>query len=242
MDSYITIALVEYIHLLHRGKVEKSLFTYFEEDLKNCSAHEVNIAIENLIIRYKDVDVIENTVAKIIRAATIGLESQQKPEYPTDSIFHILDKENRSIEAMLVNLKKTYLAILPNLKRNIQESKSLIKSELKKIEAIKKHYQKLQYGVFSALEAEGAPTRCIQLMWHLEDSIWPRLKDCMSMLSCTDWDYNLFNITYGQMYFLLGSLVFREDKILYPVAYKSLSITTQRQLMKDAASYGVIAE
>ncbi len=240
MDSYITIALVEYIHLLHRGKVDKSLFTYFEEDLKNCSAHEVNIAIENLIIRFQDIEAIESTVAKFIRAATLGLENQQKPEFPSDSIFHILDTENRLIEDMLSNLKRTYLSILPELKENLKVSKDLFKSELEKVETIKKHYLKLQYGVFSSLEAAGAPTKCIQLMWHLEETIWPRLQDCQEMLSIHDWDFNQFNKTYGQMFFLLGSLVFREDRILFPVAYQYLSDDIQRKLMLEVESYGII--
>lgn len=242
MNPHITIALVEYIQLLYKGKLDKSLFTLFEEELKNCSAKEVNIAIENLIIRYQDIEAIENTVAKFIRAATLGLENQQKPEFPSDSIFHILDTENRVIEEMLSSLKRTYLSILPGLKENLIVSKNLFKAELEKLETIKKHYLKLQYGVFSALESAGAPTKCIQLMWHLEDTVWPRLKDCLDMLSTKEWDYNQFNKTYGQMFFLLGSLVLREDRILFPVAYQYLSEDIQKKLMLDVESYGIINE
>ncbi len=240
MNPVITIALVEYIQLLYKGKLDKSLFSHFEGELKTCSAWEVNIAIENLIIRYQDIVAIENTVAKFIRAATLGLENQQKPEFPSDSIFHILDTENRLIDEMLSNLKTTYLSSLSDLKENLQESKILLKAELEKIKAVKKHYLKLQYGVFSALEAAGAPTKCIQLMWHLEDTIWPKLKDCQDMLSIYNWDFNQFNRTYGQMFFLLGSLIFREDRILFPVAYQYLSKDIQKTLMLDVESYGII--
>ncbi|MBB6481172.1 hypothetical protein [Spirochaeta isovalerica] len=242
MDPYNTIALVEYIQILHKGKLDKSLFAVFEEELKSCSAQEVNIAIENLIIRYKDVEEIENTVAKCIRAAAFGLDNQIKPEYPADSIFYILDRENRAIEALLSNLKKNYLSALPGLRESRQEMKKLFATELEKIETIKKHYLKLQYGVFSALEAEGAPTRCIQLMWHLEDTIWPRLKDSLDMLYGKDWDFNRFNKAYGQMYYLLGSLVFREDRILYPVAFQYLSEDIQRRLLLDVESFGTVPE
>ena len=158
------------------------------------------------------------------------------------STMPLRKRENRAIEAMLASLKNIYLSTLPDLKESIQESKSLFKTELEKIETIKKHYLKLQYGVFSALEAEGAPTKCIQLMWHLDDSIWPGLKYCLEILSDDNWDFNQFNKTYGQMFFLLGSLIFREDRILFPVAYQYLSEDIQRKLMLDAESYGIINE
>ncbi|MBN2655753.1 MAG: hypothetical protein JXR86_01730 [Spirochaetales bacterium] len=242
MAPYNAIALVEYIQILHKGKLDKSLFAVFEEELKSCSAQEVNIAIENLIIRYKDVEEIEKTVARFIRASTSGLERWQKLEYPADSLFSILDRENRAIELLLSNLKKSYLSVLPDFRDNRQETRTQFKAELEKIQSIRNHYLKLQYGLFSALEAEGAPTRCIQLMWHLEDSIWPGLKDCLEMLSGKDWDFNRFNKAYGQMYYLLGSLVFREDRILYPVAFQYLSEDIQRRLLLEVESFGIIHE
>jgi len=241
MDPTITVALVDYIHLLHKGNQDKSLFSYFEGELKNCSAQEVNIAIENLIIRYKNVEDIKDTVARFIRAATLGLKSRKLPEYPSNSIFYILNEENRAIESRLDNLKKTYLEILPYLEENRTEPVNLFRTELEQIELIKKHYLKLQNGVFSALEAEGAPSRCVLLMWHLEDSIWPKLKTCLDLLSRNDRDCNRFNKIYGQMFFLLGSLVFREDRILYPLAYDFLSGKTQRRLMDDAYLYGLLS-
>ena len=242
MDPYITLSLVDYIQLLYGGPVAKSLFTYFEAELQNCSPAEVNTAIENLMIRYKDVDEIETTVARFIRSVTPGLEKNLKPEYATDSIFFILDKENQVIDTILKNLKKVYVRVLPVLRTNNIDAKMELQNVLGRIEAVKKHYLKLQYGVFSALESEGAPTRCIQLMWHLQDSIWPRLKDCREMLSGKVMDFNQFNKTYVQMFFLLSSLVFREDRILFPLAYQYLPAGVQRKLMLDAESYGIINE
>ncbi len=241
MDPYITLSLVDYIQLLHGGPVAKSLFIYFEEELQNCSPAEVNTAIENLMTRYKDVDEIENTVARFIRSVTPGLEKHAKQEYAPDSIFFILGNENQIIDTILKNLKKVYVKTLPELKAENRNAKMYLQNEIGKIEAIKKHYLKLQYGVFSALESAGAPTRCIQLMWHLQDSVWPKLKECRDMLSGKDMDFNLFNKTYGQMFFLLASLVFREDKILFPVASQYLSEGVQMKLMLDAETYGILA-
>jgi len=240
MDSYITLSLVDYIHLLHRGMMDKTLFAYFEKELKNCSAYEVNTAIENLMIRYGNVEEIETTVARFIRAAALGLDGQSKTEYSPDTVFHILDGENRVIEGFLSRLKMFYMENLEDLRSNRLETKGQFLRELEKIETVRKHYHKLQYGVFPALESEEAPTRCIQLMWHLEDSVWPKLKECLQLLTSEEWDFNRFNKAYGQMFFLLGSLAFREDKILFPAASRFLSQSVQNRLIRDAETHGII--
>lgn len=224
MNPYIALSLVDYIHLLYKGKLEKSIFTYFQTPLAHCTAAEVNLAIENLLIRYKDVDTIENTVARFIRAASAGLEKQAVPDYPNDSIFNTLISDNYIIKTALDTLKNIYMKMLNHVKKNTLsfEYKEQFIMELKKLVFIKEHYKTLQYELFPMLEKTQAPTRCTQLMWHLQDSVWPKLQLCIETVSSPQPDYKLFNTTYGPMYFLLQSLIYREEKILFPVAAKLL--------------------
>ncbi len=240
MDSYRIISLVEYIQLIHRGQLDKTLYSWFESDLKDCTPFEVNIAIENLLIRYKDVLVVEKTIARFIRAASIGLDQFQPPEYRTDTIFSILVRENRVIQSLLADLKRRFLQVLPDLKQNNSSEKEGFLEEIRKLEAIKSHYLKLQYGLFSALESVGAPTLCIKLMWHLQDSVLHLQNECMDLISTEEWDFNRFNKVYGQMYFLLGTLLYREEKILYPVAYSILPESLQTELVTETDSYGTL--
>jgi len=241
MDPYITISLVDYIHLLHKGHLDRSLYDYFKTATHNCSAAEVNIAIENLILRYKDVELIENTVARFIRAAAAGLDKQNLPDYPSDSVFSVLERENEDIQGMLSDLKSSFIEKQPALKTDDQEVKELLFAEIQDLERIKIHYYKLQYGVFSALEEAAAPTQCIKLMWHLEDTVWPRQKNCLELLKRDAWDFKTFNRVYGQMFFTLGSLLYRERRILYPVAAAFLPGTVQKKLISETESYGVLS-
>lgn len=240
MDPVIAISLVDYIHLLHKGSVDKWLFFYFERELKYASPMEINLAIDNLIIRYINVENLERTVAKFIRSVAASLKKQAAPVYAPHSIFFVLRVENRVIDQILESLKEMYQKILPELKNNNPEQKLLFLREIEKLQQIRKHYYKLQYGLFSALESKGAPTHCIQLMWHLEDSVWPKLNQCREILNSETWDFNLFNKIYGQMFYLFGTLRFREDEILFPVAAEYLSREVQIRLMRDAETYGIL--
>ncbi len=241
MDKYRTLSLVDYIQLLYKGRLDKYLYSYFEEELKECTPFEVNLAIENLIIRYKDVEDIEKTVARFLRAASRGLDQYPAPEYGRETLFSVLVRENRVIRNLLEDLKGVFLQILPLLKQNSSAEKAAFGREIRKLEAVKSHYLKLQYGLFSALESVGAPTLCIKLMWHLQDSVWPLHKECLALLDSEEWDFQMFNKTYGQLYFLVGTLLYREEKILYPVAVSVLPLSVQESLVKETGSYGILS-
>lgn len=241
MDSYILLSLVDYIQLLHKGRLDKSLYSSFENELRTSTPFEVNMAIENLIIRYKDVAALEKTVARFIRAASVGLDLHPVPAYGEGTFLSILSRENRVIQSLLTDMKEGFLQTLPRLKQNSLSGKAKFLEEIGKVESLRSHYLKLQYGLFSALESAGAPAQCIKLMWHLEDSIWPSLKDCRALLTMKEWDFKSFNRIYGQMYYLLGTLLYREEKILYPVAAASLPEALQRTLVKETESYGILS-
>ena len=237
-DPYTVISLVSYINLLHQGKLDKSLFLFFEDELKSCSAQEVNLAIENLIIRYKDVESIEGTVTRFIRAVSSGLEKQKKTGYLDNSIFTVLEEENRFIRSLLAGLKDYYMKKLPALKSGDGDEKKHFAGEIRNLEIIKSHYLKLQYGIFSALETVNAPLKCIKLMWHMQDSVWIALNNCLDLLKSETWDYREFNNSYGRMYFLLASLLYREEQILFPAASLIIPEDIQFYLLKEVESYG----
>lgn len=217
------------------------MFEYFETELRNSSPMEINIAIENLLTRYNNMDEVEGTVSRFIRSTASSLEKYPLPKYSDNTIFYILNNENKIIKSLLDNLKKKYLELLPHLKNNEHDSKERLKVEISGLEVIKQHYMKLQYGLFSALESNNSPAKCIKLMWHLQDSIWPKLNRCISMLNDNELDYAAFNIVYGQLYYLVSTLHYREEHILYPVAYTFLPENIQKELLSDAELHGILS-
>lgn len=241
MDAYRVLALVDFIHLLHRGEVDKPIFLYFQQDTENCTAREANLAIENLMTRWSDVDAVEMTIAKFIRSVAPGLNSQTLPDYGGGGIFPVLNRENGAIERMLGSLKESYRDKLPLMKRGDSRAAGQFRSDLEGLESLAVHYRKLQYGLFSALESAGAPARCIKLMWHLEDRVMVQLKICREILNGESPDYDEFNRIYGQMYFTAASLPFREEKILYPEAWRILPGTVQLELVKETDSHGILS-
>lgn len=49
-----------------------------------------------------------------------------------------------------------------------------------------------------------------------------------------------FNRLFGEMYFRISYLVYREEKVLFPLAVKIIPDSVQAKLISEAESYGVI--
>ena len=80
---------------------------------------------------------------------------------------------------------------------------------------------------------------CIQLMWHIQDDILTKLKILLQYLNeKKEWDKKSFNSVFGEMYLKMGALIYREEKILYPVAYSSIGENRFRKMIHDLPEYG----
>ena len=218
MDPYVTLSMVDYIQLLHAGSVDRSLYEFYTEELAGCTPLQAAIAIDNLIIRWGNIGDIERTVARFIRAVARGLDACGKPEFPPESIVFPLSSEHAEISLQLEGLRKVFMEVLPDLKSGDRAAQASLGREIEMLQSIRVHYLKLQNELFPALEAAGAPALCTRLMWYLQDAIWTLQRECMQFLTAEKWDYARFSRIYGQLFFRISSLLYREDKILFPVA------------------------
>lgn len=241
MDPRILTTLVYYIHRLYEGDISAGTFASCRGALQNCGPEEVNFAIDSLMIRRWDMDRIDSAVAKFIKAAGEGLNSRQPPSYDQDSYFALLSSENRWIDKTLKGLRHSFKELLPGLREQSAEAANRLCLELMKLGRAKTHYLKLQNGLFSRLEQLGSDTRCTALMWHLEDKALSLHRDVTNTLKPgLTLDFQAFNVLYGRMYALFATLVYREDRILFPVAAQKIPASEKRLLLQDALSAGIL--
>ena len=247
MNSKTAASLASYINQLYKGNTDRELFDYYRPALENCSAEEVNFAIDNLIKRIKDVSLIENAVSRFVRACGKSLDKQDIIYPPESGILTILINENRIIEKKLERLKSAYKGLLAGLKEEggdaESELKKLLIEEIREFDIVKIHYQKLQYGLFSALEQHSDNVSCFKLMWYIQDTVLKNLKDLSDDLKSPvskEFKIEIFNISFGEMFFRAAYLIYREEKILYPIALKTVPREKLTRLVTEADSYGII--
>jgi DUF438 domain-containing protein len=209
------VVLVKYLRLLYQGPVTKEIFEGYQQVLTTATANEVNDALDEVLQKAEDIDSWKMPVARFIRSVSRGLDEEALTEYPPDSIFARLEEENNKIEAELSAIQTLLLkpqggsAGDPN---SIEE----VKKRLSGFSLLKTHYQRLQNELFPLFEQSSLKHKCVSLMWALQDDVLV----LQASLTNTKALQTRFWNDLGAFYVTAGTLLYRERRILYPVAFR----------------------
>jgi hypothetical protein len=207
-------ALVEYLRRLYEGPVTKEVYQGYEHVLADATAFEVNVVLDEVLAKASDLEAWKTPVARFIRSASRGLEAEALPKYPPGSLLARLEAENKKIEEELSALQEQI--------RRCRGDSSLVEALLGRISGfviLEDHYRSLQYELFPLFESADPRHACVSLMWALQNDAL-RLRSILAEIP-GKVDPELWD-KVGAFYMTVGMLLYRERRILYPVAYKSI--------------------
>ncbi len=141
-------------------------------------------------------------------------------DYPKNSIIKILTDNNRGVWNELRETRKFIKEI------NQQQSKKTIDSLLdhfNNIEAFTSHYTIKENIIFPEIENIWANNKCLKLIWSFQDDIRRNIKKTIAILKPPEFDLKSFNQISSKLYFNINTIIFREEKVLFPVMYETLS-------------------
>jgi DUF438 domain-containing protein len=225
--------LYQYLEGLYKGSRTREWYDLYKEDLESATAWSVNAAIDELINNFDDFDTIESSVARFIRASAESLDRIKETQYPVNHFLKVLADENDALKKIRIDLSSYFKEFSHN------DSKKGIIESLTVLLEIRSHYLKIQYALFPALEECTKQFHCVKLMWQIQDEILNALKVLIQFLDGTkQWDQKAFNRLFGVMYMKMGALLYREEKILYPIAFKEISTELFTKMNRDIVEYG----
>ncbi len=232
-----TVRLIEYLMLLIDKQAGKAEFHAYESDLHGTNPFEVNDALDHVLSRSEDVESLAAPVAQFIRAVSKSLEAYQSPTYPDDHLLHSLHAENSILQEFSTQMQKLSLVIQQGEKRRIleqakgaeegsskdeQEQSSGIATLMHLVastDLLSSHYVRLQNELFPLFEEAEVHHSCVKLMWALQDRALSLRKEVLAEHPTL----SEFWKTFGQFYFHVQILLYREEHILFPVAFRSIS-------------------
>ena len=231
-----TIRLIEYLELLISKQAGKAEFQAYEADLHSTNPFEVNDVLDHILSSCVDVESLAAPVSQFIRSVSKSLEAYLKPTYPKEHLLYSLSAENRELQGFSSHMQKLSMAIQQTGKRSVQEhadgtkesstvkepvqSESLetLKALIASNDMLSSHYVRLQNELFPLFEMAEAHHSCVKLMWALQDRTLALRKEVLSGPS----SLAEFWKTFGQFYSHVQTLLYREEHILFPVAYGAI--------------------
>ncbi len=209
-------SLVAFFNILCEGTIEKQTFETYKPVLETANAWEVNAIIDSVLARVDDVSSMELPISRFIRSAAKGLERAELMQYPEDSFFFQLDTENNAIAGKCRLLQK----LSKKLQKDDSENISSLVTEIEGFSILREHYVRLQNELFPLFEQSNVQHNCVKLMWSLEDATLDLQRQLLAFE--VKQDKQAFWNLFGRFYFSVEMLRYREQRILYPVAYRSI--------------------
>lgn len=223
--------LVEYLGLLAGGPVSRETFDHYDPALSSATAFEVNEALDIVLSKAQGggVESWKVPVARFIRSTSRGLDAEALPSYPKDSLLARLEAENELIEAEM--------RVIQGLAKEARSSESKREELRKKIAGfglLRHHYVALQNELFPLFESASPRHTCVKLMWALQDDTL----GLQNHLARGGDEETAFWKSLGEFFLTAGSLIYRERRILFPVAFRAI-VTSGNGL--DGAPDGLLA-
>ena len=233
--EYRQQVLKDLLRELHQGKPVEAVKDRFNAITHDLEAGELALIEQSLVDEGLPVEEIQRLCD--VHASVFKDALQRSPELnvPQGHPLHIFMLENRAIERLLTD------EIEPLLRRIDQadDKKTVLElaGKLGLLADIDKHYGRKENLLFPYLEKYEI-TAPPKVMWGVDDEIRAALKEVRALTLLYQGEKEELLAKTRELLRQITEMIFKEEKILLPMAYETLSEDEWYQISRDADEYG----
>lgn len=231
-------ALAAYCRRLIAGENGRMLYDEYRELIDRVTAEEAMIVLDELLLSDIPFDRVKENVGKIMNVFYLSLHSFRHEDPGEGHFLHLLMRENREMEIRMQALKDL-LKSLGNAPG--EEKRELLNQIGKKVGDLKPyelHYIKKENILFPHIERTFPSFRCLQLMWSFHDDFRKSIKELIRILDQEVVDESLLSREMGKLFFVVLPIIFREEKVVFPVAMKYIAGEVWHDMLQQSAETG----
>lgn len=151
-------------------------------------------------------------------------------EPKANSFIHYLIKDNAKANLRLKALKPLIKQIN---KEKSEKTISDLQAAFKDLEKFTWHYTVKENILFPLLEKQWKEHDCLKLMWSFHDDIRQNIKKIQAVLNEDQFDIKGFNTLAGLLFFNISTIIFREEKILFPIMMETIDEGEQQLMLQE---------
>jgi DUF438 domain-containing protein len=234
--EYRQKVLKELIKELHNGKTVDEIKPRFEKLIEGISAAEITEMEQALIMEGMPIEEIQRLCdvhAAVFKGSIEDIHRPQSPEEVPGHPIHTFKLENDAITKLVESEIKTELERYK--KGETTESLKKLEESFKKLWEIDKHYSRKENLLFPYLEKYGI-TAPPKVMWGVDDEIREGIKEINRSLLAGNKDVLLEKAE--ETVDKLLEMIFKEEKILFPMALETLTEDEWIEIVKSADEIG----
>lgn len=229
--------LIRFAGRLISGENGRELVDEYQSLINTITAPETMQVFDNLLVQGIPVEVVKKNVGKLINLFFKSLNAAPLNTPGDGHFLHYLMLENREAEKIMTSIKTV---IKPLLTDNSQDNSLLpkLRTLLHQLKDYELHYIKKENILFPYLESTFSQHRCLQLMWSFHDDFRKSLKTLELLLNSEQPDKAQMNIELGKLFFVVIPIIFREEKIVFPVALRAIPEKSWSEMLAQSSEIG----
>ncbi|OIQ12331.1 DUF438 domain-containing protein [Neomoorella thermoacetica] len=238
-QDYRKEALKEIIRELHRGKSVEEVKARFNELIKDVAPAEISLMEQALINEGLPVEEVQRLCDVHAAVFKDSLERAPQPETIPGHPVHTFKEENRALEDLMIREIQPLLAELRRANPDVEKDLAIkLAEKLNLLQDVNKHYSRKENLLFPYLEKYqivGPP----KVMWGVDDEIRDLLKEArdLAVNYVPDKKEELITRTEAALA-KIKEMIFKEERILFPMALETLTEDEWYRIMLDSASIG----
>ncbi|RKY82083.1 hypothetical protein DRQ07_02305 [candidate division KSB1 bacterium] len=229
--------LTDYMLGLIEGKHGKELLNKYNILETSFNPSDILPVFDSLFERSIDIEKIKSASNKLFNILYTQFSNYPEISYDSESIMYLLVKDNRGVEQQLENLKEY-------IKKINKEIDAEVKTELvkgfEKISEFTVHYTVKENILFPELEKLWNNYQCIKLMWSFHDDIRRNIKKILKILKSDTINIDLLNKLISKVYFNVNTIIFREEKVLFPVMYSTVNKEVMDRMLYQVKEFDLL--
>jgi len=205
---------------------------------------DIMISAVDTVVKKNEISMpeLKMGINKILNLLFVAFNDFKSIEVSENSFLDLLKQDNRELEFRLKSFKGLILDLNKKDNSDILIITNILNKKFTELLEFDKHYLIKENILFPILEKEWKDYRCLQVMWSFHDDIRNNLKSVISI--CTDvksrdnFDIKEFNKIVGKIFFDMNAIIFREEKILFPIILETISNEKLENILHESLESG----
>ncbi|MBK6346703.1 MAG: DUF438 domain-containing protein [Bacteroidales bacterium] len=219
------------------GKNGKALYEKYKDEIAVVTATEIMQVLDYLLQHYP-FESVKNTVGKLINIFFKSLKQQTWEKPSEDHFLSYLMLENRGVEKITREMRGVVKTLFSQSEAKENELAAELLRLIHDLKLYELHYIKKENILFPFIERTFSQHRCLQLMWSFHDDFRKSLKSLEELLKRDSLRKDLLNKEFGRLFFVVLPIIFREEQIVYPVAYRAVPESAWKEMLVQAHETG----
>ena len=231
--------LLEMAMGLLEGKSAIEYLGKSQECIEMVTPEDVIYLVDEMVSSRFDIQHIKKAVSKLLNIFYEPLNRQQW-YVPSGSFLHYFILENQAMDEKMMEVKRLLKRL--NKKKTRDDEYFGIRKDLgeliMEVTDYEKHYKRKENVLFPRLEKMINDYRCLHVMWSIHDDFRKSAKALMKLLSDNESQLDDINREMGTLFFAVYPIIFREEKILFPVVARLFSDKEMDEMHNESFELG----